>query len=287
MFNVAVVNDWHAIAAVFLFADRNSSKLIVQSFFISAICFMVYIMLNVITAFFVESFVTKTTDPNDESSGEEKVMQRKSKFKIQNSENTNVRRVRSSENFSSQSFFEDDDNEEYALLDQQDHSIYSTGSSNTGIIPAFDIYEREGFDHIMRTVAGTSDDEQEAFARSLCNYFERFESITPGREKVGYMVCCQQSMNRFGNIRFQTSAKCYVSDDTLHKVVSDMHAELLALTSTRNNSFGNRCLVRTFPPIEEGDPSCYLEIAATMIRHQPAATLFVSRIRPNEAKTIR
>jgi hypothetical protein len=55
MFNVAVVNDWHAIAEVYLYADRNSSNLIVYSFFISAICFMVFIMINVIIAFFVES----------------------------------------------------------------------------------------------------------------------------------------------------------------------------------------------------------------------------------------
>ncbi|MGK3737331.1 MAG: hypothetical protein ACI8RD_001115 [Bacillariaceae sp.] len=54
MFNIAVVNDWHAIAAVFLYADRNSSAIIVHSFFIIAICLMVYIMVNVLTAFFVE-----------------------------------------------------------------------------------------------------------------------------------------------------------------------------------------------------------------------------------------
>ncbi len=55
MFNVAVVNDWHEVANVFVYAERNSSNLIVYSFFVSAICFMVFIMLNVITAFFVES----------------------------------------------------------------------------------------------------------------------------------------------------------------------------------------------------------------------------------------
>ena len=55
MFNVAVVNDWHAIAQVFFYADRNSSDFIVYLFFVSAICFMVFIMINVITAFFVES----------------------------------------------------------------------------------------------------------------------------------------------------------------------------------------------------------------------------------------
>jgi hypothetical protein len=54
IFNVAVVNDWHAIAQVFLYADRNASPVIVYVYFISAICITVFIMLNVITAFFVE-----------------------------------------------------------------------------------------------------------------------------------------------------------------------------------------------------------------------------------------
>lgn len=129
----------------------------------------------------------------------------------------------------------------------------------------------------MRTVAGASDVEQEAFARSVCNYLEIFESLSVGREKVGYMLCCQQSMNRFGNRRFQTSARGFLTDDTLHKVVSDMHSELLVLT-TRKNSFEDRCLVRTF--LHKSDPSRKLEVTATLLRYQPAATLFVSQIRP-------
>lgn len=54
MFNIMVVNDWHSIAAVFLYADRYSHPYIVYPFFISAICWGVFIMVNVITAFFVE-----------------------------------------------------------------------------------------------------------------------------------------------------------------------------------------------------------------------------------------
>jgi two pore calcium channel protein len=54
MFNVLVVNDWHAVAEVFLYADRCSSPYFVYPFFICAICTGVFIMLNVITAFFVE-----------------------------------------------------------------------------------------------------------------------------------------------------------------------------------------------------------------------------------------
>jgi hypothetical protein len=54
IFNVLVVNDWHAIAQVFLYADRCSSPYIVYPFFVATICCAVFIMLNVVTAFFVE-----------------------------------------------------------------------------------------------------------------------------------------------------------------------------------------------------------------------------------------
>ena len=94
-------------------------------------------------------------------------------------------------------------------------------------------------------------------------------------EKVGYMVCCQQSMNRFGNRRFQNNAKEYVKDSVLHKIVSDMHSELLVLTSRK--TFEDRCLVRSFP--HKTDGYLKLEITASLLRHQPAVSLLVSRIK--------
>lgn len=54
VFNVLVVNDWHAIAEVFLYSNRCSSPTIVYPYFIATLCCGVFIMLNVITAFFVE-----------------------------------------------------------------------------------------------------------------------------------------------------------------------------------------------------------------------------------------
>jgi tyrosine-protein phosphatase YwqE len=90
------------------------------------------------------------------------------------------------------------------------------------------------------------------------------------------MICCQQSMNRFGNRRFQSSAREFVKDDVLHTIVSDMHSELLVLTS--NKAFEDRCLVRTFA--HKTDPSLKLEISASLLRHQPAVSLLVSRIKP-------
>lgn len=53
MFQVLVVNDWHAIAEVFLYADRCSSPRIVYPFFVFGNLIGVSILVNVVTAFFV------------------------------------------------------------------------------------------------------------------------------------------------------------------------------------------------------------------------------------------
>jgi len=50
MFNILIVNDWYAIAGVFL---TVSARWVVFSYFIIANLFLVCTILNVITAFFV------------------------------------------------------------------------------------------------------------------------------------------------------------------------------------------------------------------------------------------
>jgi hypothetical protein len=278
IFNVAVGNDWHALAEVFIYADRNSSPWIVYTFFVTAICVTVFIMLNVITAFFVESFVTKRSDPTDDDLGIDKGAYHRG-FQIRTGENTKVKRVSgtSIRNRLYDPLQCEDDKRSSASLEKLPSAISATSSDEAF---SFDIYEREGFDQIMRTVAGSSDAEQETFARNVCHYLEMFESLTSGREKVGYMICCQQSMNRFGNRRFQMSAQDFISNDTLHKVVSDMHSEVLVLITHRKN-FESRCLVRTFP--HPNEPSRFLEVTATLLRYQPAATLLVSRMKSHKS----
>ena len=55
VFNVLVVNDWHQIAKVFLYASRNNGSFVVYAYFIMVVVVGVVILLNVVTAFFVES----------------------------------------------------------------------------------------------------------------------------------------------------------------------------------------------------------------------------------------
>eukprot|EP00934_Nitzschia_sp_Nitz4_P007132 Nitzschia sp. Nitz4//scaffold69_size99277//19473//23043//NITZ4_004622-RA/size99277-augustus-gene-0.1-mRNA-1//1//CDS//3329556682//7122//frame0 len=272
VFNILVVNDWHAIAQVFLFADRCSHPVIVYAFFITALCCAVFVMLNVITAFFVESFVTKIEESKHELGDEDMAKTTsKSEFSVHTGESSYVKHTAGTGDLKKMSEPEETD----PILSADDQSLGSTAS--TEVFTTFDVYEREGFDQIMRTVAGgATAEEQEAFAKSVCDYLEIFESLSPGREKVGYMICCQQTMNRFGNRRFHNNSKDFVKSDILHKVVSDMHSELLVLSSRRK--FGDRCLVRSFN--HASDPSVKLEITGSVLRHQPAVSLLVSRIRP-------
>jgi hypothetical protein len=98
MFQVLVVNDWHAIAEVFLYADRCSSPYIVYPFFIIGNLVGVSIMLNVLTAFFVESFVTKLQESGADATDSMTTVQKDRDFNIHTSENTSVRRVSASSN---------------------------------------------------------------------------------------------------------------------------------------------------------------------------------------------
>jgi hypothetical protein len=106
-------------------------------------------------------------------------------FSIRTGENSNVRRISStrslreiSEQANPETHFEADTQSgtQSATADNQ-----SVTSLNSAEVFSFDVYEREGFDQIMRTVAGASDQEQEAFARSICDYLEIFESLSAGR----------------------------------------------------------------------------------------------------------
>lgn len=153
----------------------------------------------------------------------------------------------------------------------------SEGSSVTNEFLEFDVYEREGFDKIMQTVACGGSSQGQDYAQSICDYLEVFESLTPNREAVGYLICDQLTLERYGNRRFQNMAKGFLESNELHVIVTDMHAELLALASRA--SFADRSLIRSFP--DRDDPTKVLDISAALIRRHPALSLFVSRIHNN------
>jgi hypothetical protein len=218
----------------------------------------VSIMLNVLTAFFVESFVTKLHDDKD-APAEATTTIHKDRAGI--IVEPDVRRVLSVRNASQMMNGDrDDDSDSEATTDSERFE--------------FDVYERQGFDKIMQTVAGSG--YQGDCARDICNYLEIYESLAPGRDTVGYLVCDQHTLERFGNRRFRTKAIGCLDENKLHSVVTDMHSELLALAP--RSSFQDRSLVRTFP--HKREPGKTLEISASLLRRHPALSLFVSRTIP-------
>lgn len=255
MFQVIAVNDWYAIADVFLLATRNSSMYIVYPFFIIANLICVSIMLNVLTAFFVESFVTKLHDDKD-APAESTATMHKDQDCFDKQSNSAAMKS-SSESKTSQG------------LTQETGSGFSDNADHDRV--EFDVYERQGFDKIMQTVAGSVYHGDSS--RDVCSYLEIFESLTPGRETVGYLVCDQQTLDRFGNRRFKTKAIGYLDENKLHSVVTGIHTELLALGPRSN--IQDRSIVRTFPHKREAGK--LLEISAALIRRHPALSLFVSR----------
>jgi len=263
MFQVLVVNDWHAIAEVFLYASRCASTMIVYPFFIISNLIGVSIMLNVLTAFFVESFVTKLDNDKDAPAEATATMhkEKEREFVIESSERPSGRVSTTTKSSSRASAYSRDDDDE------------STGSSPSELFE-FDVYEREGFDKIMQTVAGVSQVEVD-IARQVCHYLEIFESLSPDRETVGYLVCDQQTLERFGNRRFKTKAIGFLTESMLHETVTDMHTELLGLAPRTSLQVQDRSLVRTFP--HRRDPTKTLEISASLLRRNPALSLFVDK----------
>jgi hypothetical protein len=244
-------------------------------------------MLNVLTAFFVESFVTKINDDSDEhvassegigegdganaSSAAPRRRNFKGDFTIQTPENSRtVRRVSSASSlFESQHPENSFDAGGGGGADADDDD--SEGSDSA--FYEFDVYEREGLDKIMQTVAGvgsTFSHHNIEPARRLCDYFEIFESLASEREPVGFLVCDQLTMERFGNRLFQNLAVGFMEASDLHAIVSEMHSELLVLASRAPD----RSLIRSF----RRDGQAF-EITCSLLRRNPALSLFVTRVR--------
>jgi len=226
-------------------------------------------MLNVLTAFFVEGFVTKLNNDKDAPAEATATMHKEGgmkEFIIDSSSDRPGKRVSSStripKNSRGKSAYSRDDDDEQ-----------SEDSSRTELYE-FDVYEREGFDKIMQTVAGVSHYEVD-IARQVCHYLEIFESLSPDRETVGYLVCDQQTLERFGNRRFKTKAIGFLTESKLHETVTEMHTELLDVAARSSLQQQDRLLVRTFP--HRRDPTKTLEISASLLRRNPALSLFVDK----------
>ena len=117
------------------------------------------------------AFVSKLGGTTDSQGRVEQPKMAPSKeFSIRASENKGVKRISS---LHSMAHMADDE------ANSDDHDADSEDSSDSSELFEFDVYEREGYDRIISTVVGGQD--QDDFARQVCNQLEIFESLTPGR----------------------------------------------------------------------------------------------------------
>ena len=102
------------------------------------------------------------------------------------------------------------------------------------------------------------------------HFFSSFCLCSKPRDsvKVGYVVCSQQTMNRYGNRRFQTMATEFMEDNILHAIVGEMHSELLEIGPDKS-------VYREF----ESDRN-RMSLSASLVRPQPPLSLFVLQVTP-------
>jgi len=249
MFNIFVVNDWNAIANVYLHADRCSSPYIVYFFFISANLVGVSIMMNVLTAFFVGAFVTQVESKRD---GE-------------TSDGTPKIRVRMTN--------------ENTTLSTRDTPRIERVNSYGGTRSEFRVYQRQGYDDVIQAVTG--DNDAISVAKKAHDILEIFERLSPAiDQQVAYLICRQQSQDYFGNKNFLSISKIYIIDIEIHGVIADMLSELIESPSAgpADKNRSSCCLQRVFLPLVKCSDERQLVISASLINQNPHVGLFVARI---------
>lgn len=276
MFQVLIINDWHEIAEVYLHATRNSSPLIVYMFFIGANLINVNIMLNCAIAFFVAAFAAKldqrefTIDRSSKSiqkvtsenhfgllqcDSSENSLMAKCKDKVMNAFNESARPLRSSRS-------SDDISVDNMMMNSM--SSWVSDASHPHDYYEFDVYERQGFDNIMKAVAGGTHDT-ETRIKEVCDLIETVEHL--GHVKLNYMIYSEQTMTRIGNHGFQKLSMEFMTLDEMYSIVSQMHAQL-------STQLSGRSLTRDF-----GKGDCLLQISASLVHEYPAISMFVLRVR--------
>lgn len=232
IFQLLVINDWHAIALVFILPDYATNTL-VYPFFVLANLVLTSVLLNVMIAFFVNAFVTKATDNTMVIRTENSERMRKS--------------IRHSESL-------------------QSRSSYSTAGEREQLVT---ISERQGFDTIMRIIAG--DGKEDDSARLCSRVLELFEQISLPPEKVGYLVACQKSNTRYGNQRMMNLVEQFMDARTMHRIIAEMAVEMTNLPEGRSTAG----LKRTF---DAPEISQRLEIRASLLEAGSSICLFVGKM---------
>mmetsp|Transcript_3341 Transcript_3341/g.3723 ORF Transcript_3341/g.3723 Transcript_3341/m.3723 type:complete len:894 (-) Transcript_3341:100-2781(-) len=268
VFNILVVNDWHEIATVFLYANRCSSPFIVYLYFVMVIIVVVCIVLNVIVAFFVETFVTQISlvDVEELSNDEGGTSSTQT---LQPEASTRISPISRSWIFDSN--------------DLKKTAMKSSSCPITGEILDFDVIRREEFDDIMQSVANDDDKQIEVFARSLLHSIEAVNALTPGRKNnVAHILCCRHSKIQFKTKSFCGLVKVYLPrDEDLQSLITGIKESLLASNSSDQSSNPNQQIVQYLP--NPNNNSEMLQISGALLPQNNAIVLLTAVV--SESKT--
>lgn len=236
LFQVLVINDWHAIALVFILPGY-ATNVLVYPFFIAANLILTSVLLNVMIAFFVNSFVTKATDKTMLIGKDSQHSDRMRKYIT---------------SIHSESF-----------LSRTGDSVVSEQTEQLVTIS-----ERQGFDSILRTIAGEGHEDEDDSARLCSHAIQLFEQISLSNEKYGYLLNSLKSKTRYGNQRMMNLVQLFMDAKTMHQIVGEMALEIAEGSATTT-------LKRTF---HAPGMSQMLEIRASLIEEGSSISLFVGRL---------
>ena len=161
---------------------------------------------------------------------------------------------------------------------ENDLSIKVSSPRTRDLENQLDIKLRLSFGTLVNDVGGDVDNDEDE-QRDTCRVLEVFDSMVPQREKVGFLVCCQVGMARFCNARFKTITRGFIENEMLHVVISEMHIDLMALRSNRNEAV----IARKFRSLEDvadleaQEERGVLEIRVSLLKEDPLMSLFVAR----------
>lgn len=252
MFQILIVNDWHAIAAVFLHATSFHHPIFVYSYFILANLASVSVVLNCLVAFFVGAFVAKIDGKSTGDKG------------------TPVFAPQKRVSFLTETSCKSWRPPVAALKDTAFSRAFGhSNDASSADVPEFHVFEREGFGNIMRATGGGADtDDVDAYAKEVYDMLDLADKLSPGQFKRGYLVYWRQAKGTYSNHhRFRALAEDFLEGHQLHIILNDMHEQLLH----HQNEEGT--VHREFT--RDGH---LLQLAASLLRRQPSISLFVSVI---------
>lgn len=230
IFNILIVNDWQAIANVYLHADRCYSPYIVYPFFILVNLVGVSILLNVLTAFFIGAFVAKVESRQTQS------------ISLINGRHVQPR----------------------STLDEEISS-----ELQGEVLHQFRIFQRQGFDDVMKTVTGSNDGV--TLAKRAVEVLQHFEALSlVMSDKIAYVTCCHQSNMFFGNRAFVEMTKA-IEDETLYTIIGDLFSKLMFPIENgldTNGESAKNCVTHNLFEYE-------LSFRGTMMHRGPPVALFV------------